>query len=136
MFLLRKGVPVGRLSFNVVDTADDESKNIGTDDGSSSEGNRNYPAEHSNSTSTDIYKSSHNSHSHSNGIDCINPIVAAEEVGRGYDANIPAVFKAKVRKILGKFGLVHEYNALRNLSDIRSWIETFHFSRIDSMAKM
>lgn len=79
LFLLRKGVPVGRISFNVAKTSDDVDKIISIENGNNN---------------------SENSSSRRNSIPKIG-------VGRGYDASIPAVFKAKVR--------IREWNILRKL---------------------
>eukprot|EP00752_Nemacystus_decipiens_P004479 g4091.t1 len=98
LFLLRKGVPVGRISFNVAEASGRRDNATGIDDG-----NNNDVAQNTSTIGADT-SSNNSKYGRSTGIN-INPTVAGEDVGRGYDANIPAVFKAKGQNFAVVFAL-------------------------------
>lgn len=101
LFLLRKGVPAGRISFNMAEASDDGDKITGIDDGNNkAESNSNDIYNNSSVISTDTY-GNHNS-KNSSSMGKITTKIAGEGNGRGYDSNIPAVFKAKVRNLSRK----------------------------------
>lgn len=114
VFLLRKGVPASRLSFNVVNIVDDVDTNACIDNMTSND-NAEYASITTgsasiNATATDVPTATATSNpkddagsplpSSSNddvsNCNSSRPASALDGIGRGYDASIPAVFKAKV----------------------------------------
>ncbi len=108
LFLLRNGVPVGRLGFDVLNTVDDPNEKI--DNGNNSNGSGNIAVHSSisnNNTNDGDNKKSYGSQNNINNDDNDNndQTLCAVGIGRGYDASIPAVFKAKVTR--ARYGAIH-----------------------------
>lgn len=96
LFLLRDGVPVGRLSFDVVNTADDTNRNNGNNNSNSTTTIHSSISNNTNDGDNDNSHDSHNNNVNDDGNDNPDQALNAVGIGRGYDASIPAVFKAKV----------------------------------------